>query len=138
MSLYNSILGLSGRLMTQTFRYIRRTENFSRFRESRGEFLETIYEVPQSLTTPSTGANTVKYREGSMDLGGGSVMLHAKFFEDIGMIVDGKLVAQDNTDHLEIDGTRYEITKVEVSGWDWVAKKYILVMINYRQFLNSN
>lgn len=139
MSLIDSILGLSGRMMTNTCRYIRRYENFSRFKESQTEFVEDIFEVKECLIVPNAKANVQKDREGSFDLVGGYILLHSKFFVDLGLIdSNGNLIAQDNTDFVEFGNVRYEITKVELSGWDWVAKKFILVRIAYKQFLNTN
>lgn len=138
MSLYTSILGLSGRLMTNNFQYLQRTENFSRFRESKSEFLETSYQITECLITPNV-ANTNKDREGSINLAGGSIMIHAQKFIDVGLIDDnGKLLVNPNTDHILINGNRFEVTEVEYAGWDWVLKKFILINLNYRQFINSN
>lgn len=139
MSLIDSILGLSGRMMTNTCRYIRRYENFSRFKETQTEFAEDIFEIAQCLIVPNKNANSQKERVGSSDLGGGYILLHTKFFEDLGLIdSNGNLTATDNTDYVEFGNVRYEILKVELAGWDWVAKKFILVRINYKQFLNTN
>ena len=138
MSLYSSILGLSARLMTNNFQYLQRTENFSRFRESKTEFLETSYQINECLITPHV-ANTNKEREGSTNLHGGSIMIHAQKFIDVGLIdSNGKLLVNPNTDHILINGNRFEVTEVEYAGWDWVLKKFILINLNYRQFLTSN
>ncbi len=138
MSLYISILGLSSRLMTNNFQYLQRTENFSRFRESNVEFLETSYGITECLITPNV-ANTNKDREGSTNLAGGSIMIHAQKFIDVGLIdANGNLLTNPNTDHILINGNRFEVTEVEYAGWDWVLKKFILINLNYRQFITSN
>jgi hypothetical protein len=139
MSLYDSILGLSERMMTDTCRYIRRYDNFSRFKESKSEFVEDIFEVTNCLIIPNSQSNTEKDREGSVDFVGGYIFLHSKIFLNLGLIdSNGNLTAQDNTDFVEFNGVRYEVTKVTLSNWDWVAKKNITIRINYKQFLNTN